>query len=91
MNRFLKWCFEMSRLGSYTGMVIVHAFQKAGWSISRQKGSHVAMEKPGQDATLSIPVHKGKDVKRGTLRSLIKDAGMTVDEFTLTLHKKISK
>lgn len=43
------------------------------------------MEKPGQEATLSIPVHKGKDVKRGTLRSLIKDAGMTVDEFISNL------
>ena len=49
-------------------MVIVNAFQKAGWSISRQKGSHVAMEKPGQEATLSIPVHKGKDVKRGATK-----------------------
>jgi len=75
----------MSRLGSYTGTVIVQAFQKAGWSISRQKGSHVAMEKPGQEATLSVPVHKGKDVKRGTLRALIKDAEMTVDEFISNL------
>ncbi|MGD9826215.1 type II toxin-antitoxin system HicA family toxin [Desulfobacter sp.] len=75
----------MSRLGSYTGTVIVQAFQKAGWSISRQKGSHVAMEKPGQEATLSVPVHKGKEVKRGTLRDLIKDAGMTVDEFVSNL------
>ena len=39
------------------------------------------MEKTGCEATLSIPVHKGKDVKRGTLRHLIADAGMTVDEF----------
>lgn len=85
MNKFLKWYFEMSRLGIYTGAIIVNAFQKAGWSISRQKGSHVAMEKPGQESTLSIPVHKGKDVKRGTLRDLIKDAGMTVDEFVSNL------
>ena len=39
------------------------------------------MEKAGHEATLSIPVHKGKDVKRGTLRSIINDAGLTVDEF----------
>ncbi len=43
------------------------------------------MEKSGQEPTLSIPVHKGKDVKRGTLRDLIKDAGMTVDEFISNL------
>ncbi len=33
------------------------------------------------EATLSVPVHKGKNVKRGTLRDLIKDASMSVDEF----------
>lgn len=39
------------------------------------------MEKPGHESILTIPVHKGKDVKKGTLRNLIKDAEMTVDEF----------
>ena len=71
----------MSKLGNYPGDIIVRAFQNAGWFVSRQKGSHVILEKPGHEATLSVPVHKGKDVKRGTLRRLIKDAGMTVDDF----------
>jgi len=71
----------MTRLGTYSGQVVVRAFEHAGWRIGRQKGSHVVMEKTGCEATLSIPVHKGKDVKRGTLRHLIADAGMTVDEF----------
>jgi len=45
------------------------------------------MEKEGFDETLffhvtpSIPVHKGKDVKKGTLRDLIRDAGLSVEEF----------
>lgn len=39
------------------------------------------MQKDGHEATLSVPVHKGKDVKRGTLRDLIRDANMQVDEF----------
>ena len=43
------------------------------------------LEKNGHDATLSIPVHKGKTVKRGTLRDLIRDAGITVEEFTRLL------
>jgi predicted RNA binding protein YcfA (HicA-like mRNA interferase family) len=75
----------VTKLGSYTGSVIVNAFQNAGWSISRQKGSHVILEKPGHDAILTVPVHKGKDVKRGTLRGLIKDSGMTVEEFVSKL------
>ncbi|WP_291320532.1 type II toxin-antitoxin system HicA family toxin [Desulfonatronospira sp.] len=75
----------MSRLGNYSGITVVRAFQNAGWSVSRKRGSHVVLEKPGHEATLSIPVHKGRDIKRGTLRDLIKDAGMTVDEFTSLL------
>jgi len=39
------------------------------------------MEKEGFDATPSIPVQKGKDVKKGTLRDLIRDAGLSVEEF----------
>jgi predicted RNA binding protein YcfA (HicA-like mRNA interferase family) len=35
----------------------------------------------GSEATLSVPVHSGKTVKRGTLNDLIKDAGLTSDEF----------
>jgi predicted RNA binding protein YcfA (HicA-like mRNA interferase family) len=71
----------MTRLPVITGDKVVKAFSKAGWRAVRQRGSHVIMVKEGMDATLSIPVHKGKPVKRGTLRDLIKDAGLTVEEF----------
>ena len=71
----------MSRLGSYRGEEVVRAFQRAGWRITRQRSSHIILEKEGYEATLSVPVHKGKNVKRGTLRDLIKDAKMSVDEF----------
>jgi predicted RNA binding protein YcfA (HicA-like mRNA interferase family) len=71
----------LSRLGSYAGDQVVKAFQKAGWRVVRQKGSHVILVKEGQEATLSIPVHKGKNVKRGTLSDLIRDAGMTAEVF----------
>jgi len=59
----------------------VRAFRKAGWVVKRHTGGHVIMEKEGMEVVLSIPYHKGKDVKRGTLRSLIKDAGLTEEEF----------
>jgi len=71
----------LKRLGIYTGEQVVKAFIRAGWKITRQRGSHVILEKEGYEATLSVPVHKGKNVKRGTLRDLIKDANMTIDEF----------
>jgi len=71
----------LRRLGSYKGEEVVRAFQRAGWKITRQRSSHIILEKEGHEATLSIPVHKGKNVKRGTLRDLIRDAKMSVEEF----------
>jgi len=71
----------MSRLGSYCGEEVVKAFQRAGWRIARVRSSHVILEKEGHMATLSVPVHKCKNVKRGTLRDLIKDAGLSIEEF----------
>ena len=71
----------MKSLGSYSGERVIAAFKNDGWQSVRRKGSHVILEKDGHAATLSVPVHSGKTVKRGTLRSLIKDAGLSVREF----------
>jgi predicted RNA binding protein YcfA (HicA-like mRNA interferase family) len=62
----------------------VCAFQRLGWQVSRQKSSHIILTKAGHSATLSIPDHP--QVARGTLRSLIAKAGLTVDEFTAALE-----
>lgn len=59
---------------------VVKVFESFGWHMSRQNGSHIIMVKEGSSATLSIPNHK--PVARGTLRSLIRDAGLTVNEFS---------
>lgn len=45
----------------------------------RQRGSHIILVKDNHIATLSVPDHK--EVAKGTLRSLIRAAGITVDEF----------
>lgn len=58
---------------------VVKAFEKIGWEVARQKGSHIIMTKKGHIATLSIPRHP--EVARGTLRTLIARAGITVDQF----------
>ena len=57
----------------------VQVFEKLGWEVARQKGSHIIMVKEDHIATLSIPKHK--EVAKGTLRSLIRAANLTVDEF----------
>jgi predicted RNA binding protein YcfA (HicA-like mRNA interferase family) len=69
----------MSALPVISGRKAVRAFAKLGWQVVRQRGSHIILVKEGEIATLSIPDHK--EVAKGTLRSLIRAAGITVEEF----------
>jgi len=62
---------------------VVRAFERLGWRVARQRGSHIIMTKPAHIATLSIPDHL--QVARGTLRALIGRAGLTIDEFLAAL------
>ncbi|WP_343221831.1 type II toxin-antitoxin system HicA family toxin [Methanocalculus chunghsingensis] len=62
-----------------SGHVAVKAFTKAGWKVRRQTASHIIMKKEGFSVSLSVPLHT--EVKRGTLRDLITDSGMTVEDF----------
>jgi len=66
----------MPQLPVMSGREVVRAFEKHGWEIARQRGSHIIMIKAGQNVTLSIPDHK--EVGRGTLRTLIRSAGLGV-------------
>jgi predicted RNA binding protein YcfA (HicA-like mRNA interferase family) len=70
----------MPSLPIISGRKTVRAFEKLGWQVVRQRGSHIIMVKDGEITTLSIPDHK--EIAKGTLRSLIRAAGITVDEFT---------
>ena len=69
----------MSRLSNLSGKDAVKVFQKAGWQKLGQVGSHVVMIKPGSRVNLSIPQHRELSV--GTLRALIRNSGLTVEEF----------
>ncbi len=69
----------MGKLGNISGKEAVKAFEKAGWIALGQVGSHLVMIKPGLRVNLSI--HQHKELARGTLRALIRNAGMTADEF----------
>jgi len=64
---------------------VVKAFEKIGWEVARQRGSHIILTKEGHIATLSVPKHS--EVARGTLRSLIARAGITLEEFLEALGK----
>jgi len=75
----------MSKLPALRPREVVKVFEKLGWEVARQRGSHIILTKPGHMATLSVPNHH--EVARGTLRSLIAKAGINLDEFLEVLSE----
>jgi predicted RNA binding protein YcfA (HicA-like mRNA interferase family) len=69
----------MAALPVLSGESAVRAFRRAGWAVDRQRGSHIIMIKAGHPASLSIPQHR--ELAPGTLRALIRAAGITVEQF----------
>ena len=69
----------MPQLAVLSGGEVVRKFERFGWQVARQRATHIILVKEGARATLSVPDHK--EVARGTLRSLIRAAGLTVEEF----------
>lgn len=69
----------MPSLPVISGQQALRAFSKDGWVFVSQKGSHRKLIKDGFSARLIIPDHKTLD--RGTLRSLIRKSGLSIDEF----------
>ena len=59
---------------------VVVALEKAGFEVKRQTGSHVILYKSGIRHPISIPQHPG-DLPKGTLRAIIRQAGLTIEEF----------
>jgi predicted RNA binding protein YcfA (HicA-like mRNA interferase family) len=73
----------MAKLPSVSSRKVVKAFRSFGWEVVRQESSHIIMVKEGERATLSVPDHRS--VAKGTRRSLIRSAGLTVKEFVAAL------
>lgn len=69
----------MPPLPALSGREVVRVFGALGWSVARQRGSHIVLVKDDHLATLSVPDHR--TVAKGTLRALIRAADMTVEEF----------
>ena len=64
-----------------SGAAAIRALQKIGFVIARQKGSHVILRRGGTGCV--VPNHK--EIKIGTLSGLLKQAGVSVDEFMAAL------
>ena len=72
----------MSKLPSVSAREVVRVAEKLGFIFDRQRGSHAVYLRANDHRRLVIPLHKGRDIKPGTLRGLIDDMGLSVEEFT---------
>jgi predicted RNA binding protein YcfA (HicA-like mRNA interferase family) len=72
------------KLAAVSGSQAVKAFRKLGYELDEQHGSHLILRRSeAPHRRLSIPNHT--ELAKGTLRTLIREAGLTVDEFTRLL------
>jgi predicted RNA binding protein YcfA (HicA-like mRNA interferase family) len=74
----------MPRLPKVSGRQAVVALERAGFEVRRRRGSHIVMVKPGFPETLSVPDHS--ELRPGTLRALIRKAGLSVEGFLTLLR-----
>ena len=73
----------MSRLPVCSGADAVRAFRRLDYEVDHQTGSHIILRHPSQ-RRLTVPNHR--ELAKGTLRALIREAGLTKEQFTDLLH-----
>jgi len=69
------------KLPLISGIEVIKRLKRAGFIATRQKGSHVRLEKYVGNKTIKITVPLHSELKKGTLSRIIKDAGLTLEEF----------
>ena len=70
----------MSTIPRISGRAAVAAFRKLGYEVDRQRGSHIILRNAQPPhRRLTVPDHR--EVAKGTLRALIREAGITVEQF----------
>lgn len=73
------------RLPVVTGKDLVHALQKVGWSVSHIRGSHHQLHHMESGRRITVPVHAGKDLKRGLLQGILVEVGISNTELRTLL------
>lgn len=73
----------MTRLPVISGRACAQALQRAGFILARQRGSHMVLYRDEPPAQVVVPDHRELD--RGTLRSILRQAGISVEDFVRLL------
>ncbi len=69
----------MSKLPAVSGAECIKALEKLGFVVYRQRGSHITLVRDEPAAQVTVPNHR--ELAKGTLRSIIRQVSLTVDEF----------
>lgn len=60
---------------------LVRALERAGFEKQRQRGSHLHMLRSSDHKRVTVPVHRGRILPVGTLRAILRDADISIEEF----------
>ena len=71
----------MSKVPSLSYTNIIRALQRDGWTVARQRGSHIRLQKRVEDELLKLTVPAHRPVKRSTLAYILKQARIDVEQF----------
>ncbi len=71
----------MPKLPSIPARKLLKVLKKAGYAHDRTEGSHFIFFRAVDKRTVSVPVHKGRDLGKGLLASLLKDADISPEDF----------
>jgi predicted RNA binding protein YcfA (HicA-like mRNA interferase family) len=76
-----------SRLPAVSGRDVIRVLERAGFTVVRIEGSHHRLVHPDdRTRATTVPAHGSKTLKRGTVRSILKQARFTIDEFRALLR-----
>jgi len=71
----------VSKVPSLPYTKIIRALQRDGWTVVRQRGSHIRLQKRVGDEVLKLTVPAHRPVKRSTLFHILKQARLDVEKF----------
>jgi len=68
-------------MNTFSGKEVCNILKKHGFKEVRQRGSHIIMQKPLGNSTITVPVPNHKELRLGTLRSIIRQSGIDKSSF----------
>jgi predicted RNA binding protein YcfA (HicA-like mRNA interferase family) len=75
-----------AKLPAVNGKQVIAALEKEGWYVKRVRGSHHVLRHQSIPDAIPVPVHGSRPLKRGTLASILRAAGISRDEFAQRLR-----